>query len=415
VNSLVGSLPKLIRKFGIGILGQGLSLVALFVPLLFGRLDEIKLQVFVSAIVSVALTPGILAFPSIFPSVKEGEASRISFWTSLYFFTGILVLLGFLGGIAFIRHLEWLDVYLAGVGLFAFQGANVISNTFLTRLSMPQVVAQSRYVYGLVVLVATTAVSIWGDFRTSLLWASSLSFLISAMYSAFKSRREVYVEVGGAQKFFSIHGIQYSKAAFGLSVASLLDTVISQIPALITPALGALAGVWAISVRVAGGFATVSLQLVNPWIESAFSRGVRNDEFNEVRESFKSSIKSGLLLAISAEALTLVSCFIFGHLSGFKSQQLMIFMISTSLVWGSILAGVPSSRLLSLVGARKEKTLWSAFRFCSVLLVLVFLPNQFFLYLLGAQSCIFLVAYLVVLRGKVFQGHATIEPGGNSK
>ena len=382
----------------LGLVGQVLAFGSLFLPIFLGNFEQLSVQVFVSAIVSVLVIAITSGFTSQYPVLQNEQELR-----TLYKFTVSAICLLTLVGIS----VSWLTsltggqsspLMISGTFLLFAQCLDILATTLLVRLNKPGIVALKRLVYGLSSILVTALVSFFWNTRESLVWAGAFSFAVGAAYVFVVLRYNPFpVEV-----FLLKNQFAHFKENFFTHVkifsSGILDNLFVQFPSIAIFSLGPLAPAWAVVTRIGGGVSTIGLQLITPHIEARYSDGIR--QRNQL--GLKASLKIGTKFAIALSSITGVGIFL--SLLAFQSElnlsasQIYFLLITGVIFWGSILWQVPKSRLLVFAGGVNQKIIWSISRAGLALLLILFFSNENILVGLGVIAFTWAISYELILR-----------------
>jgi glycosyltransferase involved in cell wall biosynthesis len=359
------------KKTAPGIVGQSLAVIAVALPIVAGMIEEISAQIFVSAIATILVTSAVLAFPSVYPSIKNTQDASTCFQASLLTLITSTLLAGVLGcAVLFmVPYIDFAMYFVAGIALFFLQGLSLLATGLLTRENMPEVVSRSRLIFGVVSFLGTALVCAYPVVKSGLIWVAALSFALNAAFSfwSFRNRlRSKQIEFESIR--FNSSVIKYIRDALPNSFEAFVNNIAGQAPNLAIPLVGPLSAFWALGAKVTSGFATIAIQLVNPWIESGYAVGVRNGDVGQVKKYMRYALMWSVAFASLNSIAIFLAIFALGLLPDNNSTHLALIVFSTISLWACSAALVPISRLLMLGNGLRQQRIWT---FCRLALTIV--------------------------------------------
>lgn len=398
----------------LGLVGQAFAFVSLFVPIAFGKYEQLSIQVFVSGYVSIILIAITLGFSSRYPVLIDEDEMRLAYKLTV-FVVGFLTTISLIAGwVMFFFDPKASGIILSGAFLLFFQSLDVIATTLLVRARKSEIVPIKRLIYGLSSLVFTLVFSMYFSFLESLIWASSLSFAIGAGFVFFKVRSNPFLTGHFYQKRHWSVIKQYVLKDIRISSSGIMDNLFVQFPSIAILFLGSLAPAWAVVTRIGGGFSTIGLQLMTPHLEERYSMAFRNRRLVDI----KASVKFGRLLSVSLTALTSLSIAI--SLMALQSElKLSNQILQTSICvgisfWGSVLWQVPKTRVLVLSGEINAKWIWSSSRALLAIIVITVCRFVDILVGLGVIAIAWAVYHELLLRRTVSKFNSEVSWHANS-
>ena len=388
----------------LGSLGaQGLNFIALLLPVLFGRLDQVAILVVASAIAGISALTFTFAFSSIYPGITSAKRRRNSFDASFFGVATASSLIALIGAAITLIGAPWgLTVVWAGV-LSLCQGLYLLATTVLVQQIRHRRFALTRISYAVVNVTVTLLFSVFLPTPYGLVAASAVCLTVGTTVASWGRVAEL-----GAHLAFSPlntrNTVAYARANWAATLSNLFAGLAFQSSALATGFLGPYAGPWAGVVRVSGGFAGISQQVVSPWYDMRLSAAIRIESTLQMRRVIVTTALFGLCLAVLAY-VTVWAIFLFNAFVSSRSlavgNALPVLLIGGIYMFGALVPSV-CSRFLVMLGHQQPYLVWAVSKLVIVSMVLVFYRG---LELLAALACLeFLaaIAYisLLVLRRK---------------
>ncbi len=233
-------------------------------------------------------------------------------------------------------------------------GTYLISLALLARAQDFRKMMLARLSYASTNAIATLGLCLTHAPTLFFLVPPSVAYLFGASFawtSSWRRRSPIHVT----------ETVQDAWAALPLSGAYLLSGLSGQIGAFATSSLGPLAASWATSVRITSGFQNASIQIVQPEIDIAASKAVREGDSQAVRKAFRSGLDRGLLICAVATPIVIAGAVILGT-DAPTSEEIVILGVGIIGYQCSTLVVIPVERLLAMSGGRFTRLAWDAAR-----------------------------------------------------
>ncbi|MGN7861648.1 hypothetical protein ACTJI8_13800 [Microbacterium sp. 22303] len=390
--------------------GQILVVLATLVPVIARQNSALTASVFCGSVAGLLLMPLLAAVPARLPGVRsDADAQRMVGACARVLLTlaGVAILAGIgrvivftFGDVRTWSAGKWniLDVALGVLLLMIAQGAYAIVVSWSTRQADMNAIARLRMSYGVAAIVAALLAVLFGDGFFPVIVASSIGLLVSATMTVILKRgtARALVEATRAVRFRTYLGIWGS--GWRLALASMANGFTAQAAALVLPALGSLAELWAIVFRVGGGFATIMQTVVAPFIEKELGAATRTQDIERFKRAASRGWMVGIAGAIAAASLGVLAV---GYTHG-RDQliaNLLVLGTAASLLFGGQIGNAPISRALSIVGWQHAQLAWDVCRLVVVGVLVLLLRGAPLLLSIGATLFLFGIAFgLLVLR-----------------
>lgn len=284
----------------LGSLGaQGLNFVALLLPIFFGRLDQVAILVVTSAIAGISAFTFTFAFSSIYPGITDSESRKQSFGAAVIGVMTSSILLVLIGAAIALFAAPWgIVVFWSGVVTLC-QGLYLVATTVLVQQLRHGRFAATRIAYATVNVLLTLLFSVVLLNPYGLVMAAAVCFAIGAAVASWGKITALRDHLA-ADRLNLRDAASYVRANWAATLSNLFAGLAFQSSALATGFLGSFAGSWAGIIRVAGGFAGISQQVVSPPYDMRLSSAIRIGSALQIRRTILTTIIFGLAMAISA-------------------------------------------------------------------------------------------------------------------
>jgi hypothetical protein len=404
--------------------GQILVVLATLVPVVARQNSALTASVFCGSVAGLLLMPLLAAVPARLPGVRsDTDAQRMvatCAWV-LLILAGIWILVGIGHVIVFTfgdartwSAGQWniLDVALGVLLLMIAQGAYAVVVSWSTRQADMNAIARLRITYGISAIVAALLAVLFGDGFFPVIVASSIGLLVSATMTVMLkpgTTRALLEAMRGVRlrAYLRIWG-----SGWRLALASMANGFTAQAAALVLPALGSLAELWAIVFRVGGGFATIMQTVVAPFIEKELGAATRTHDIARFRRAASRGWAVGIAGAIAAAALGVLAV---GYTHGLAqlAANLLVLGASAGLLFGGQIGNAPISRALSIIGWQHAQLVWDVCRLVVVGLLVLLLRGAPLLLSIGVTLFLFGIAFgLLTMRApKAMRWGDPLAPG----
>lgn len=377
---------------------QGLNFVAMLVPVLLGRLDEVAFLVIVGAIGLISALTFSSAFPSVYPGIAQRSARIVSVVAS----TGVLLAAGALfvlvAVVGFLAGAEWALVLLLSAILMLAQGAYLITTTILVQQNDLPRFAVTRSVYAVANLLGTVAALAFFSVNYSLAVSAIACFSLASIVAVFGRLRRGAFAVREA--FPSMRQLfTYVRSNWAATSSGLFAGLAFQSSSLATGFLGSYAGLWASVVRVSGGFASTSQQVIAPLFEMQLSLAIREGRGHELRRLMVRSTALALGLSLLAFGAVVATLVIGGALAPAivsDDERLLVLAVIFAYTIGAVLPSI-SSKFMVMGGRQKAYFVWVACKLALTVVAVLWLRGLEMLTALSVIELVAALAYVAIL------------------
>lgn len=287
-----------LRSYGISGFAQGLNFIAMLLPVLGRQADQLTYLVVPLALANLVCRASTFAYPGRYLAIPD-RLTRTASATALSgliactaaFLVAAVALTG--------RSGYWAGV-LAWSGALAFtHGLYFIAVAVVSRERRMNVYARARLVYGVVNIIGTTLVVFVTPFREGLVVVAGIITLTGAvMMLTGTSDRVVPAFLNHLPRILNRPHRAYMRASFRASGAQLLTDLAFQMQGLMTPFLGPYKEIWAVTLRLTGGFSGLAQQVIAPGFEMRISEAARSGDHPTVRQWTRRGLAGSGALAL---------------------------------------------------------------------------------------------------------------------
>ncbi|MDQ1530184.1 MAG: hypothetical protein QOE37_289 [Microbacteriaceae bacterium] len=398
------------RAGGAALIAQVLTLASLVAPIAFRLTDQLPTVVLAAAIASIVGYPATLGAIVRIPPLGSTAAGSTALRRSLV----ALALVCVLGvAVALVLGLE------TAAGSVALQSAAVLAGQGLFMLAQARAigalefaaVARLRLAYGVMSLAFTVAVCLVLPSALFLSLAAAAAMAIAAgVELAVHGRRPARAaEEQAVAVRESLPAYVRSGLTVGLSLG--FGNLATQAPALVLPALGALAPAWSTVTRIGNGFLTVGGNIVGPAVGIRFSAALQRRDAAGLRASLPFALAvSGALAAGSLVVLLATSAL---EYDPFASPLGGVAALTVGVVgfWGTQVLLAPIGNVLPMIpGGSGYRVAYDTARVVSLLLPIAVLRGGWLLIWVGIASAICNLLFVAALRRVVLRYRPAEEP-----
>lgn len=279
----MSSLLLRFRSYGLSGFAQGLNFLAMLVPVIGRQTEQLTYLVLPLALANLFCRAATFGFPGRYlaiPDRRTRTASGSAFLgllvCTLAFGVAALCLIGVSG--------HWAGV-LAWSALLTFtHGIYFTAVAVVSRERRMPVYARARVCYGFLNIVGTLVVVFVVPFREGLVVVAALITLTGAVIMlAGATDRVVTAFLADLPRLLDREHRSYVRSSLHATGAQLLTDLAFQMQAFATPFLGPYQDMWAVSLRLTGGFSGLAQQVVAPGFEMKISGAVRDGDRATVR------------------------------------------------------------------------------------------------------------------------------------
>lgn len=391
-------------RIGPALIGQGLNFVAMLLPILLGRIDEVAFLVAAGAIAGVASFTFTWSYASVYPGIADERGASIATVAS----AGLLMLAcvamlalsvasGLIGETER-RFIAW------GAVLILPQGFNLMINGLFVRNRNYPDIARLRLVSGVsnfTLIVAACMLPI--DYPPLLVVATALSLGMTALWGLWRNwaevRRQIFRDAVRLREIGE-HLRAYASAA----MAALLGGAAFHMAGIVVPRLGEAANGWAVAIRFAGGFSTVSQQVLGPLFETDFAHHLRGGDRPLAARNQRRAMALGLAYAAGGAAVVCAVIWYVGAGAGLAQRDWLFMLAGAALFSFSILGTSLITRNLVIAGGQQWFFLWAAVKVSIGAVLLVATKGIVLLVGLAVVETLFQGIYYLLCRARTAGG-----------
>lgn len=343
-----------------GIIGQGFSFLAMLLPIIFGKLDQLSFLVVTSSVAGIASYTCTWSYASIFPGIKDEHECAVSTKTSF-------LLMFLVCGVMLVISLDFfpLDKYLKNIawwssGLTLVIGSNMIVTAIFVRNRDFDSISHMRLISGILnfALVLVACLSTF-HFIPLLVAATIVAFGLTALWGGIKGHPQA-IQRGICARVAFREMVAYLRRNSDAALAALLGGGAFQIVGLSTPLLGPLANAWAIAIRLGGGFSTVTQQVVAPLIEVDYAHFIRTGAEAEAAKLQKKAYMLGCLYATFCAVIVAIAIILSRAGDAVPQLSTSLLVVGAGVFTFSIISTSLIPRNLVIAGGQRLFLTWAA-------------------------------------------------------
>jgi hypothetical protein len=345
-------------KARLSILGQGLSFVAMLLPIFFGKFDELRFLVIVSTLASIGSTIGAWSISSVYPSLHRQHDADLSLSSSVVSVIAICLAALIICWVLPITE-SASQIILWTVALTGVQAFFIVMNAVAVREQDYIVITHSRFLLGVISVITTLIACLLIQSEPSLVAATIISVSAATTMTAWRKKADWVASLSRGAKRPAKEWLRYYREYWTVNMGNLALTLAFQIASLATLKLGNLSNAWAVVVRIVGGFGTTAQQVIAPIYEIGFSRGLRDGDLEAARQVQRQAVIAGVLFGVLMAGGVFVSLSL-GNLFGELEQGERIALAIGATVYCCAL-GFPAMiyRNLPLAGGKRVFVGWA--------------------------------------------------------
>ena len=361
------------KMLSTGLVGQVASFAAMLLPLATGHLREVAFLVAVSSVAGISSFAGTWSFVSVYPSIQNEGESSVAFPTSATMLLLVSAVPPLLPIIIPQLNADLSLVLYWSPALTVALGLNLLLTGVLIRNSNLGELTRLRLASGLTNLLFVSAfVAFYRPGQGNLVIPTSLALAAPTLWGLGRlvaRRRDSLPPWRFSGRYLKKHYRAAGAAALGGAAYHLLGIA--------TPLLGVAGQAWAIALRIAGGFTTISQQVISPFLEARLSSALRADQVGSARRIHRHGFVLGCLYSVPCIAAVLTTIAVTGSTTDFGSASrdwgtggavsiLTFSLVSTSLV----------TRNLVLCGGQGLFFRWAVLKLTASFVILLSLRGQ---------------------------------------
>lgn len=350
-------LNQALQSVGSATIGQGLNFIAMLLPVFLQRGDQLAYLLVPLSIAIVAHKVGFLCFHVKYLAVSRDEeaiATATSF-LGLVATTAIV----FACSAALLPWSSYWAVVGFSAGLLVFShGLYFMAVTILIAENKLAEYGTGRLLYGVVNIILTSLVVCLLPSRGGLVLAALALTLLVGLWMLSKADNKILGFVASHyRRAVGAEGRAFARSCVPLVGSTFVAEMGFQINGFFTPLMGQLQELWAIVVRVTGGFATVGSQVLAPVFETKVSEALRASNLSDAHMWVKRSQMAGLVFAA---ATGLFQCGILYYFYG--SEFGWVILASGGIYAAAFLSSTVPGKMPFLMQRDKIIFVWSVIR-----------------------------------------------------
>lgn len=352
---------------GGALLGQVFNFLAMLLPIIGGETGQLAYLMLPLAIATVLARTSLLGFQSRYlttPEDLKDTATSMSF-VSLTGFTSICAAVAAI--LAFFTD-DYCEIAAWTALLIFTNGLYLMAVAIATQERRMTLYSSARLIYGIINVTLTSAVVWLVPMTPGLIIVSAANPAIAAVIILAKSDNKVIPTLRReARSLTDPRHRAYLRSSLHASGAMFVSECGFQIQGFITPFLGQYQEVWAVVVRLTGGFGTLAQQVIAPGFEMRIAENIRNGNRESAKQWCLYTAFCGLGLGLVC-ALIQTSAL---ALTQKNSQQLTaLVLLITALYCMTTIATNISLKIPLMKGFDKLFLWWSIARLTLILIIL---------------------------------------------
>ncbi|MGO2801565.1 hypothetical protein ACTXMA_05530 [Corynebacterium variabile] len=367
--------------------GQGLNFLAMLLPIIGQETGQLAYLMLPLALATVLSRTSILSFHSKYTTIDDGmtetatatSAVTLLSATALCFVVGVSTMtFPAMSSSDLPSFAIWTAVLLLTNGIY------FMSVAIATREQRMDVYSTARLVFGVTNIVVTALVVFIVPFQAGLIVAAALNPLIGAVLILSRTSNRVFDTLWRekARLIDSEHRgylVDSARPTGGVFLAEIGF----QFQAFITPFLGPYQEIWAVVVRLTGGFGTLAQQIIAPPCEAKIAHCIRTGDIIGTRRWCRTVIFVGLALGVGGGIVQI--CAVLFSLS----EDTSVTPWSLLLIGIYCLAWMPSAmcgKIPIMKGLNNQYLFWSVTRLVLLLALIPLRDHVLFVGIIGVMS-----------------------------
>uniref|UniRef100_UPI003B3B9735 hypothetical protein n=1 Tax=Corynebacterium sp. TaxID=1720 RepID=UPI003B3B9735 len=264
---------------GPALFGQGLNFLAMLLPVVGQETGQLAYLMLPLALATVLSRTSVLGFHSRYLTLAgplQRTATSVSLGTlvlTTLCCTGVAGVLAATGTTAAAVVAGWTALLVLTNGIY------VMAVAVATQEQRMDVYSTARLVYGIVNVLVTVGVVFVVPFQAGLVAAAVVNPLVGATLILTRTRnRLVTVFVGDLPRILDRDHRAYLAVSSRATGATLVSECGFQIQGFLTPFLGQHQEIWAVVVRLTGGFGSLAQQVIAPSLEARGAAALRDGD-----------------------------------------------------------------------------------------------------------------------------------------
>ncbi|MDN6676755.1 MAG: hypothetical protein ACTIBZ_09970 [Corynebacterium variabile] len=284
---------------GGALFGQGLNFLAMLLPIVGGETGQLAYLMLPLALATVLSRTSILGFHSRYltvPGERVRTATAVSA-ASLSVTTLLCLLVG--AAVAPVRDIAlWTGLLVVSNGLY------LMAVAVATREQRMDIYSTARLAFGITNIIFTALVVFVVPFEAGLIVAAAVNPLVGTVLILARTQNRILpAMLGDLPRMLDREHRFYLAGSGRATGATFLSECGFQIQGFITPFLGQYQEIWAVVVRLTGGFGTLAQQVIAPGLEARIAAAIRNRDAATTARWCRLCAIGGLVLGVLCAAI----------------------------------------------------------------------------------------------------------------
>lgn len=284
---------------GPALIGQGLNFLAMLLPIIGQQTGQLAYLMLPLALATVLSRTSILGFHSRYLTVAR-ELQRTATSVSLGPLVAVSAACGVVAAVLLGAGADGAAAVAGWTALLVISnGIYFMSVAVVTQEQRMDVYSTARLVYGVVNVAVTVVVVFVVPFQAGLVFAAVVNPVVGALLILLRTRNRLLpVFVRELPVLFDRGHRSYLRTSSSATGATLLSECGFQIQGFLTPFLGQYQEIWAVVVRLTGGFGSLAQQVIAPSLEAKIAAAIRGDDAARTRRWCRICALGGVVLGV---------------------------------------------------------------------------------------------------------------------
>ncbi|WBT08107.1 hypothetical protein PAB09_09395 [Corynebacterium sp. SCR221107] len=361
-------IPERLKNMGVAMFGQGLNFIAMLLPVLGKEAGQLAYLMFPLALAALLFKIGSLSFHVRYLTLSDSKR-EIGTAVSMMGLVVVSILTAAVGTVVWAWSPHWGQV-LVWSGLLTFShGLFYMAVAVVITEKREAFYGRVRLVYGILNFLLT-AIVVWVlPFQAGLIMVAFLITFVAGIWMIMRCENNLFAPLwrSGGQCFHA-QGRQYVRESTRTTSAVFISDIGFQIQGFLTPLMGSYQEVWAIVVRLSGGFGTVGQQIIAPFFETKMAASIRDDDVQTAESTALKAQMTGIALALATIPIQ-IGAIIFAVDGPIEDASLVYIFISIYAF--GLLASSTNIKAPYILGHEKAMVAWSIVRFITELPLLL--------------------------------------------
>lgn len=291
-------IPERIKSMGVAMFGQGLNFAAMLLPVVGKEAGQLAYLMFPLSLSALLYKLGTLSFHVRYLTLSK-EDRGIGTATSTIGLALTTLVLGVIGLLVWPISPHWGQVLVWSALLTFSHGVFYMAVTVAIAEGREGFYGKVRFVYG-VLNFALTAVVVWlVPFQAGLvLVALAITLLGGLLILIVCENKLLPVTISNVRAVLSKEGLRYLNQSRPTTRAVLVADLGFQFQGFLTPLMGNYQELWALVLRLTGGFGTIGQQVFAPFFEGKIAAAILEKDVSGAEKQAWRAQLFGFTLAI---------------------------------------------------------------------------------------------------------------------